>query len=99
MPRKDARQRDANSCRRTGDHGDRAQACHIYTMPARSYCAEVNLRTLLRYSRNLLGGKSRENTGCSMNFFGSKVQNWLTCGYVLMMVLVSFPSTRATLRM
>src|SRR6516164_4929199 len=32
------------------------------------------------YSRFWLGGKSRENTGCSMNFLGSYVQNWLTCG-------------------
>src|SRR5581483_1358243 len=50
------------------------------------------------YSRFLLTGKSRENTGCCTALAGSAVQNWLTCGSVLTTVLVSLPSTRATLR-
>src|SRR5262249_38136197 len=32
-----------------------------------------------RYSRNLLGGQSREDKGCWMNCFGAKGQNLRTC--------------------
>src|SRR5262249_12732260 len=76
VPREHSRQRHADSGGGAGNYSDGARICHIFIIPAGPLITSKKRAVAPnRYSRNLLGGKSRENTGCSTNFFGSKVQN------------------------
>src|SRR6476469_5137248 len=56
---------------RRGHHGADEEKTFRHPRPSPAACA---------YSKFLLGGKSRENTGCLTASLGSVVQNWLTCG-------------------